>query len=69
MSNKPTVFIASSREAQRVALAVQQNLEGDATITVWTQDAFLLGQNVIDELNRNLHASDFGIFVFAPDDI
>ena len=69
MFNNPTVFVASSREAERLAVAVQQNLEGDATVTVWTQDAFYLGQNVIDELNRNLQASDFGIFVFSPDDM
>ena len=68
MPTKPRIFIASSREAQRVALAVQQNLEDEAAVTVWTQDAFVLGQNVIDELNRNLEATDFGIFVFAPDD-
>jgi len=69
MSSKPAIFVASSREAERIALAVQQNLERDARVTVWTQDAFLLGQNVIDELSRNLSASDFGVFVFAPDDV
>jgi len=68
MSTKPKVFIASSQEAERIALAVQQNLETHAEVTLWTQDAFRLGQNIIDELIHNLQRSQFGIFVFSPDD-
>ncbi len=65
---KPRVFVASSKEGQRVALAVQQNLEEDADITLWSQDALRLGATTIDELTRNLQRSKFGIFVFSADD-
>src|SRR5262245_56643996 len=68
MSTKPKVFIASSKEAERLALAVQQNLENEAEVTVWTQDAFRLGHNIIDELARNLQRSHFVIFIFSLDD-
>ncbi len=68
MPAKPKVFVASSMEAERLAQAVQQNLK-DADVTVWTQDAFQIGQTVVDELRRNLSRSDFGVFVFAPNDI
>jgi hypothetical protein len=68
MSNLPRVFVASSGEKLRLAYAVQENLENEAEVTVWTQ-AFQIGRNVIDELERNLRRSDFGVFVFAPDDM
>ena len=67
MRTEPKVFIASSKEALRLAQAIQQNLKG-ADVTLWTQDAFRIGNVIIDELNRNLQRSDFGVFVFAPDD-
>jgi len=63
----PTVFVASSGESQRLAQAIQQNLK-TAEVRVWTQDAFHPGQTLIDELQRNLKQSDFGVFIFAGDD-
>lgn len=68
MRIEPRVFVASSGEAERLAQAIQQNLKG-VEVTVWTQDAFRIGHTIIDELNRNLQGADFGIFVFAPDDM
>ena len=68
MSTRPRVFVASSKEAEQWAKAVQQNLEDCADVTTWAQDVFRLGQNVVDELMRALRTSDFGVFVFAPDD-
>jgi hypothetical protein len=68
MRTEPRVFVASSAEAERLAQAIQQNLKG-AEVTLWTQDAFRIGHTVIDELSRNLKRSDFGVFVFSPDDI
>lgn len=67
MRTEPRVFVASSVEAEPLAQAIQQNLKG-LEVTPW-KDAFRLGHNIIDELNRNLQRSDFGVFVFAPDDI
>ncbi|HKO44643.1 MAG TPA: nucleotide-binding protein [Pyrinomonadaceae bacterium] len=67
MRTVPRVFVASSLESLRLARAVQQNLKG-MQVTVWNQ-GFRIGHMVIDELVRNLQQSDFGVFVFAPEDI
>lgn len=64
---KPRVFVASSAEAELVAGAIADNLEGSAEVTTWWQ-AFNLGGYFVDELVRNLAESDFGVFVFHPDD-
>ena len=68
MRTEPRVFIASSLEAEPLAKAIQQNLTS-AEVTLWSQDALRISHNVIDELIRNLQHFDFGVFVFAPDDI
>jgi len=68
MHSIPKVFVASSGEAERLAHAIEQNLK-TAEVHVWsTPDVFYPGHNVIDELNRNLKHSDFGVFIFAGDD-
>jgi predicted nucleotide-binding protein len=66
--SRPRVFVASSYESRRVAIAVQQNLAECATVLPWQLDALGIGRSLIDELYRNLLASDFGVFVFSPDD-
>ena len=65
---KPRVFIGSSVEGLSVAYAVQQNLDNDAEITVWNQGVFELSATTIESLNGVISDSDFGIFVFSPDD-
>lgn len=64
---KPKVFLASSKEAEPVARAIIDELDPLADVTPWWQ-AFNLGAYVVDELLRNLAESDFGVFVFYPDD-
>jgi tetratricopeptide (TPR) repeat protein len=69
MNNKPKIFIGSSVEGLPIAYAVQQNLAHDGEITVWTQGVFELSQTSIESLISILENSDFGIFIFSPDDI
>jgi predicted nucleotide-binding protein len=66
---KPRIFIGSSLEAQKIANAIHSRLQRVAECTPWTAGAFGLSQTTMAELIRNLHDSDFGIFVFAPDDV
>jgi tetratricopeptide (TPR) repeat protein len=65
---KPRLFIGSSVEGLNVAYAIQQNLQHQAEITVWDQSVFELSKTTIESLVQILEKSDFGIFVFSPDD-
>src|SRR6267143_2582156 len=67
--SRPRCFVGSSAEAVAVAAAVQEALEHDAEVTVWTQHVFELSGFSIESLLNILHTVDFGIFVFAPDDV
>lgn len=69
MITKPKLFIGSSVEGRTIAYAIQQNLQYDAEVTVWDQGVFELSKTSIESLMNSVEISDFGIFVFSPDDI
>lgn len=66
---KQRVFVGSSTEGLEIAHAVQSNLEPEAEVRIWSQDVFRPGEHVLESLLRQTGDSDFGVFVFAPDDI
>jgi hypothetical protein len=66
---KPRLFIGSSVESLNIAYAVQEGLELYSEATVWTQGIFELSKYTMESLLDALDEADFGLFVFAPDDI
>jgi hypothetical protein len=64
----PKIFIGSSTEKLEIAYLIQENLEHNAQVTVWTQGVFKLSKNLLDSLVESLSNFDFAIFVFHPDD-
>ena len=66
---RPRIFIGSSTERLDIAYSIQENLDHDAQLTVWTQGIFKLSMSSLDSLVNSLDKFDFAIFVFHPDDI
>jgi len=66
---KPRLFIGSSVEGLNIAYAIQENLSYTAEVTVWNQGVFNLSDTTIESLILVLENTDFGVFVFTPDDI
>ncbi len=66
---RPRIFIGSSTERLDIAYAIQENLDRDGQVTVWTQGIFKLSTSSLDSLISSLDKFDFAIFVFHPDDV
>jgi len=65
---QPPLFIGSSGEGLDIAFALQENLENDAEVTVWTQDIFEPSRFTLESLIAALDRCSFGVFVLSPDD-
>jgi hypothetical protein len=66
---KPELFIGSSVEGLEIAEAIERNLQFKFNVTIWTNGVFDIGSTTIDDLIKRLDKSDFGIFIFTPDDV
>jgi len=67
---KPAIFIGSSAERLDLAHALQEGLEHKTEPTVWTQGVFAPSRTTMESLLVDvLESTDFGAFVFAPDDV
>lgn len=67
MSDKPTIFIASSSEAREVAEAVHIKLDQEMRVKFW-ENAFDLSSITITTLIGKTKEVDYAVFVFHPDD-
>jgi predicted nucleotide-binding protein len=66
---KPFLFVGSSVESLKYAYAVQENLDHDALVKVWPQGVFNIASYGLESLLSAAGAHDFGVFIFAPDDL
>lgn len=66
---KPNLFLGSSREAIPFARAVHEQLKRAAQVTPWYGGAFEANMYTMEALERRLDRSDFGVFIFSPDDV
>ncbi len=64
----PRIFIASSSERLSIAYAIQELLEYDGEVTVWTEGTFKPNGYTLDDLLNAIKSHQFGVFVFVPDD-
>lgn len=64
-----TAFVGSSSESRSIAEAILENLEGKVEITCWYHDFYKPTSSVFEDLLNQTSQFDFGVFVFAPDDI
>lgn len=66
---KPKLFIGSSRESIKYARAIHEQLKRTAQVTPWYGGTFGANMYTMEALEKQLASSDFGVFVFAPDDV
>ncbi|MBJ6362336.1 TIR domain-containing protein [Paenibacillus sp. GCM10012307] len=66
---RPNVFIGSSREAMDLANAIHSQISYHAQVTSWYSGAFQGNEYTMESLEKQLDNNDFGVFVFAPDDV
>jgi hypothetical protein len=61
--------VGSSVEQIKVAYAIQELLEFDGEVTVWTEGTFRPSSYSLDDLLAAVETHDIAVFVFAPDDM
>lgn len=66
---KPNVFIGSSREALHIANGIHAQINRFAQVTPWYAGAFGGNEYTMESLEEQLLRNDFGVFIFAPDDV
>lgn len=68
-NDRPRLFIISSREALDTARFIQQILERDALVQVWTDGVFFASGYALEALEAAVADSDFAIAIAQPDDV
>ena len=65
---KPVVFVGSSTEGLSIAHALEEHLEHDARVNLWTSGLFAPSGTTIESLFEQLSLCQFAVFVLTPDD-
>jgi predicted nucleotide-binding protein len=67
-SERPSVFIGSSREGLHIAAAIKRRLSQACDVDLWNEGLFRIGALIIEVLEAAAQSYEFGIFVLTPDD-
>ena len=68
MSNRPQVFIGSSKESLDVARGLKMVLERVAEVHIWDENVFPLNRITLDALLSFTEKYDFAVFIWSGDD-
>jgi len=68
IAKRPNIFIASSKEALKIAYAVKSNFDAKADVDIWSENIFKANRNYLDTLLNRASFYDFVIAVFTGDD-
>jgi len=66
---EPRVFIGSTKEDQRLAVALQSLLEDSAAVAVWDQGVFEPNKSNLENLFKAARTSDFACIFATPSDV
>lgn len=68
-NEKVNIFIGSSVESLNIAEAIQENLQFESNVEIWSQGIFKPSSTTLEDLLAVLERNDFAIFIFSADDI
>src|SRR5947208_3450343 len=66
---KISVFIGCSSRSLVAARALKRSLKDHAHVRIWTENLFSVSKSTLDGLLHIANSFDFGVFIFAPDDL
>lgn len=66
---RPKIFIGSSTEGLKFAKTLQQLLDHQCEVTIWSQGIFGLSQGPLESLVLAIEKFDFAILLLTPDDM
>ena len=67
--SRPKLFLGSTSEAKKLALAVMKELERVAEVTPWFAGAFQVNNDTMTDLEHQADISDFAVFLFTAHDV
>ena len=68
-TTRPVLFVGSSAEGLPMARALQQNLDHEAEVILWSQGVFGLSSGTLETLVDKARQFDFAVLVLTPDDL
>lgn len=68
-NDQPRIFIMCASETLSIAREVQSQLSHDYLVTVWTNGVFLASNYPLEDLERAVEESDFGVAIATADDV